>query len=299
MSARTGRSWVLLVPIAIVLLCVAFSMTVAARPQNAVDKSVFLSALEESGKPVRDLTTADIRIREDGADREVTEVRPAAQPLQLELLGDTTANAEKFTRDIRVSCTAFVKQVLEANPNAQISIREFGQAAVTVTPFTTDAAELEKGIIKLIAKPRAASVLLEALIAASNSLAKRPSPRRAIVALNIEPSDEQSREDPKKIDEALRKSGAQLWAVSLQNGALKNPTRDVVLNTLTKNSGGQREFIVGQSALETVLKGFADALTSQYEVVYKRPSSARSAKVVQTGTTRQGLKLHASFYAPE
>jgi hypothetical protein len=78
---------------------------------------------------------------------------------------------------------------------------------------------------------------------------------------------------------------------------MKNPTRDIVLNALTKNTGGNREFIVGQSALVTVLRSYADALTAQYELTYKRPG--KSAQVVQVGTTRQGIKLHASGYAPQ
>ena len=158
---------------------------------------------------------------------------------------------------------------------------EFGQAAVTSVPFTTSGADLEKGINRLSGKPRSASVLLEAINAASNNLAKRPSPRRAIVSLNIEPGDEQSREDPKRIVESLRKSLAQLWCVSIQKGGLRNPQRDVVLNVFTKNTGGAREFIVGQSAIATYLTNFADALTSQYEATYKRP--ATKAQAVQIG----------------
>jgi hypothetical protein len=46
-----------------------------------------------------------------------------------------------------------------------------------------------------------------------------------------------------------------------------------------------------------ILKQWADALTYQYEIVYK-PAS-KSAKVVQVGTTRQGVKLHASVFAPQ
>jgi hypothetical protein len=80
-------------------------------------------------------------------------------------------------------------------------------------------------------------------------------------------------------------------------GNLVNPNRDVALNQLTKNTGGTRDFIVGQSAMETVLNGYADALTSQYELTYKRPGS-KKAEVVQVGTTRQGVKLHASGFAP-
>jgi hypothetical protein len=286
-----------LAPITFAVLVSAAMPDAALRSAPGPDKSIFVSVLDAGGKPVKDLTAEEFRLREDGVDREIVSVKPATEPLQVVLLADTTATADPLIRDIRTSLSACVKQLHAASPDAAISLMEFGQAAVTTVPFVTDDASLESGINRLVGRPGAASVLLEAIIAASNNLSKRPSPRRAIVSLNIEPSNEQSREEPKKINEAMRKSVAQLWSVSLQKGELKNPTRDVVLNAVTRNTGGVREFIVAPSALETVLKGFADALTSQYEVTYKRPGS--SAQVVQVGTVRQNVRLHASGFAPQ
>ena len=286
-----------LVPIASVMLLCAVMPTAADRSAAAADKAIFVSVLDAEGKPVKDLAVEDFRLREDGVDREIVSVKPATEPLQVVLLADTTATADPLIRDIRTSLAACVKHLHQASPDAAISLMEFGQAAVTTVPFVTDDASLQNGINKLVGRPGAASVLLEAIIEASNNLAKRPSRRRAIVSLNIEPSNEQSREEPKKINETMRKSVAQLWSVSLQKGELKNPTRDVVLNAVTRNTGGTREFIVAPSALTTVLERFADALTSQYELTYKRPGP--SAQVVQVGTLRQNVKLHASGFAPQ
>ncbi len=277
----------------------ALAISSLAPAQSAVDKSIFVSAVDASGAPVKDLTVADFRAREDGTDREVVGLQPAADTLNIVMLADTTKNADTFIQDIRTSLTGFVKQVHAVSPEAQISLMEFGQAAVTVTPFTSSTADLEKGISKLVSRPDADSVLLEALIAANENLAKRPSPRRAIVILNMEPSNERSREDPKRIQESLRSSVAQLWAVSLQKGGLKNPTRDVVLGTLTRNTGGRREFLVAPSAAESVLKAYADTLTAQYELTYKRPESAKRPLAVQVGVLRQGVRLHASGFAPK
>jgi VWFA-related protein len=271
----------------------------AAHAQSAVDKSIFVSAVDASGAPVRGLTAAEFRAREDGTDREVVGLEPATDTLNIVILADTTQNADTFIRDIRDSLTSFVRQVHAVSPEAQISLMEFGQAAVTITPFTNSTAALEEGISKLVSRPDADSVLLEALIAANDSLAKRPSPRRAVVILNMEPSTERSREDPKRVQEALRNSVAQLWAVSLQKGALRNATRDIVLGALTKNTGGRREFLVASAAAQSVLKGYADTLTAQYELTYKRPESAKRPLAVQVGVLRQGLRLHASGFAPK
>jgi VWFA-related protein len=296
-----------------VALVAWFVPAMAARAPEG-QKSVFVSLLDEAGKPVLGLTAEDFRVREDGVDREITGAGPATQPLQIALLADTTDAAGQYTRDIRVALSSFVRHVLKSNPDASIRLMEFGQAAIPVVPFSSSVEDLDKGINKLVPKPTAPSVLMEAILESSNDLAARPSPRRAIVSLNMEPSNEQSRQDPKRVNESLRKSVSQLWAVSLQarqvdqnsdtlkpgdmHGHLVNPSRDVALVQLTKNTGGIRDFIVGQSAMETALNGYADALTSQYEVTYRRPGSKKT-EVVQVGTTRQGVKVHASGFAPQ
>ncbi|HEX9366781.1 MAG TPA: hypothetical protein VF921_09145 [Vicinamibacterales bacterium] len=302
MTARAARC---LLPVVLVLLLVP---AVTVRTQGGVDKSLFLSVLDEKGKPVKDMVADDILIREDNVDRQVVAVKPASQPISVAVLVDTAQGArvtdaygtpEEYVRDMRVAVGSFAKELLGQSPNAVVSLTEFGQAAITIVAFTANPADYDKGVNKLVARPGVGSVLLEALAQANDDLSRQPSTRRAIVSINLEPSDEQSREDPTKIKEAFRKSGAQLWAVSVQRGKLQASKRDLVLNDFAKLTGGQRDFIVGISAAEGILKGYADALTYQYEVVYKRPESNKEAKVIQVGTPRQGVKLHASGFPPK
>jgi hypothetical protein len=290
------------------LLTVVLAPALLARPQQGgVDKSLFVSVLDENGRPVRQFTADDILIREDGQDRQVVAVKPASQPISVAFLIDTAqgkrvtdayGTPEEYVRDMRVSADAFVKQLLTLSPDASVMMMEFGQAAIPMTKFTSDPAELTKAINKIVARPGVGSVLGEALEASNKALAERPSGRRAIVSINLEPSDEQSFDNSKQIAESFGKSGAQLWSISVQRGGLKNSKRDVVLNDFAKASGGQRDFVIGISAVPDILKAYANALAMQYEVVFKRPESSKPAKVIQVGT-RQGLKVHASSAAPK
>ena len=88
-------------------------------------------------------------------------MKPSTETLNVMLLADTTAAVDDMLLDVRTALIAFVNQVHAVSPNAQISLMEFGQAAVTAVPFTTSGPDLEKGINRLSGKPRSASVLLE------------------------------------------------------------------------------------------------------------------------------------------
>ena len=279
-------------------LTLSASASITASNPDATDKTVFVGVTDTSGKPVRDLTAEYFRLREDGVDREITSVRQSGQTLQIVLLIDTTKSAMDLTQDMRSAVKDFVRYVHQAQPAAEIELMEFGQAAIPNTPFTRENEVLDKAMDKMVGKPDAASVLTEAIIRASDDLSKRPSGRRIILSFNIEPSDEQSREQPKKLTEAMRNSGSQLWCVSLQRGTLRNAKRDVVLDTLTKNTGGARDFIYDQATIDGALKKAADGFLYQYEVVYKRPEGRRPTQV-QIGTVAEGVKLHATGFAPE
>ena len=291
-----------------VLLVLALVPALRGAPPAVLDKSLFLSVLDAQGRPVTDVRMGDILIREDNQDREVIAVKPASQPISVAVLIDTAqgmrvtdayGTPEEYVRDIRVAASGFAKQLLSRSPDAAVMLMEFGQAAIPVVPFTMNLAEFDRGVNRLTAKPGVGSVLLEAINAANVDLAKRPSPRRAIVTLNLEPSDEQSREEPKKVVDAFRKSGAQLWSVSVQRGGLKTSRRDLVINDFAKATGGQRDFIVAISAAAVILQRYADALAGQYEVVYRRPESNKVPQLIQVGTLRQNVKTHASGFPPQ
>lgn len=269
---------------------------VAAINQTA-DKKMFGSVIDAVGKPVSDVTAVDFAVREDGAEREVTGMRPSSEPLAVALLVDTTAGTERYLVGIRNGLTAFAREVLGRNPNNEIALWEFGVAAQRVRDFTSEVAQLEKNLGRIYARSDAGSVLLETVYLASEALAKRSSPRRAIVVFNVEPSVELTERQPQQINESLMKSRAQLWAVSLQRGAVEGGNRDSLLNSLVRNAGGVRERILTDTAIEQYMRIYAAALNAQYEVTYRRPSG--SAKVVQTGIRRDNVKVIAGLFAPQ
>jgi hypothetical protein len=303
------RSSILLMPLAAVLALYATTPAVSAGTQGDT-KSIFISALDPEGKPVLDLKLGEVLIREDTSDREVVSVKPATQPLSVAILADTSKaaatggfsagnSAGELIRDVRAAASAIAETILAKSPESQVMLMQFGQASVMTVPFTSNLADVQKGIGRLVPDPKGASVLLEAIMETGREMQKRPTPRRHIISLNIEPGDEQSREPPNKIMQQLRDSGASIWSVSLQKGDNKNASRDLVLNGLTKQTGGKREYIVGQSALVGIVTGFSNALLNQFEITYRRPANATPPQVVLVGTMRPGMQVLTSKFAPK
>jgi hypothetical protein len=141
-------------------------------------------------------------------------------------------------------------------------------------------------------------VLLEALYDTTQALARRKTPRRAIVIVNVEPSKEVSAQGiAQKVLNSLIASRSQVWAVSVQKGALENAQRDVVLNRFVQVGGGRREVVFTDNAVEVLLRDFASSLVNQYEVTYARPSG--KAQVVQVGARRDGVKVLSGIVAPQ
>lgn len=271
-----------------------------ARAHGQATKSIFISIVDAAGKPVTDLKPNEVAVGEDNTRLEMTGFKLAESPLSIALLIDTTGEVDSFVQDFRRALSNFVKQIQSARPDSEIMLMEFGQAATPLAPFTTKTADLEKPLSRFYPRKDAkTSVLFEAISESSKLLAKRTSPRRAIVILNLEPSNEDSTVRPNQIVDELRKSGASVWAVSLQEGKLRNPTRDVVLPVLTGNTGGTREFIFTGAAVEEKLAQVAEALLGQYEITYVRPAGAATPKIVQVRIGRTGLTVRAPAWPPQ
>lgn len=279
-------------------------------------KTIYVTALDAKGQPVTDIRPDEMALaeRDDAGQpvmREIVGVKRATAPMAIMLLADTSkatggegmkqrgkVSGSELVRDVRVAFSAFVKTMAAASPETQMELMEFGQAAITIQSMTSNVSDLEKGINRLFPKNNMPAVLLEAINESAKILAKVETPRRAIVLLNVLPTDEQSRQQPNQMLQQVVNSGASVWAVSYNSGTVAADPRGVVLDALAKNTGGRRETIASESALELYMTNIARALANQYEVTFVRPAGSQP-KLLQVGVTRQGLSLHTSIYPPQ
>lgn len=274
------------------------------RGHGSTLRSVLVTVLDQDDAPLRDLKASDFLVREDNIDREVTDATLSTDPLFVVLLVDTTKppmGVTPPTQDLRAALGAFVRALTAESPDVEIGMMEYGGAAVMTVNFAKTTDDLTKAIQRLVFGQRASGVLLEGIVDAGKALAKRTSPRRAIVATSFA-WPESSAIEPKLVADATMKSGATLWAVSIQGAPdpsnfqvggqsqenAMGANREIILNNLTLMTGGRRLTGVSPTGLAGMLTKVAHALSAQYVVTYARPDGP-PAKVVQA-TSKRGAK---------
>ena len=261
------------------------------------DRTIYVSAVGGNGMPVVDppLTANDFTVSEDNVLREISKVDKATEPVYYALLVDTSqsstgdSNATNMVQYLRDALSGFVSIVFQAAPDSKIMLMEFGGAAVTKKEFTSNLADLDP-LVKKVLPQNSEPVLNEALAEASKQIAKVPSRRRVILVVNREPTPEGSRLDSKLVAEEVRKSGASLWAISVRYGTRQDSNRDALLKGLAANSGGMRLTLPTPNPLGDYLRSVAANTIVQYAVTFKRPADAPPTKMTAVAISRPDVK---------
>jgi hypothetical protein len=304
----------------VAFVALAVVSTNAAGPalqKGGSTKTVFAIALDSDDKPVTDMTKSDWAVREDGTDRDVVDLKPATDPLAVELLVDTTNAIDQSVADVRAGLQAFVQKIFAGTAPVTMTVFDVAGSEILAADNKKDEAEVEKAVTRTIADRTGSPVMLEAIQQSAKRLAKATTPRRIIVVVNLDGVPEASSLDAKTVISGVVASGASLWVVTYGNNATKNmgikpgsgsgvaasgmpqggigtgnvgQNRDIVLSNVPGGTGGVRVMLSLSSGLSETLTRFAAVILSQYAVTYARPEGPLP-KVVQMGSRREGVKI--------
>lgn len=269
-------------------LVAAVDSTALAGAQAA--RTVYVSVMDGQGAPVPDMKQNEFQVTEDGAARTITGVARAAEPIHYAILIDTTPGLSRAVSEVRSSVKAFCELLLSVEPKTQFSITDFGGAAMTLQDFTSDLPSIEATLGKLLPKP-SESVLNEALVDVAKRMAALPAnSRKVILTINLEPTTDSTNIQVRTVAEEVRKSGAIVWSVVLQEGARRDANREQMLKGLTANTGGRWVMLQGaggQSQLGAFLRSIAANSFSQYAVTFTPGDTP--AKVTNVTVSREGV----------
>jgi VWFA-related protein len=258
---------------------------------QAPERQLYVSVLDEAGKPVPDLGPADIVVREDGVAREVLRVARATDPLLVALLVDTSAAATYPMPQIRDAVTKFVDRMAGAN---EIALITFGDRPSIVVDYTQSAQSLKRGVGRLYAVPGSGAYLLDAIVDVARGIGRREAARPVMIAISTE-GTEYSNYRYQAVLERLAESGAAFHALVIEEGGREISIadgpyhRNVVFDRGTASSGGRRENLLTSMSLEPTMDKLAEELSNQYLVTYARPESLIPPERVSVAAAKAGF----------
>lgn len=275
------------------------------------DKTIYVSVLDATKKPVAGLGADSWAVKEDGKDCPVVASRPATDPLDVVLMIDTSVNAQPTITELREGL-ATLAQTLYAGPApVTMSVMDVSSADVMVAENKKSVDDVMKAIQKTFGDRAGNTVMLEGLIDAAKKLAKSPSPRRAIVLVNIDGVPDASQSTFQEVVRPLVASNASVWAVTYQNAASRSIQQNggnngdagtqggmvgtgavgqnlsYVLSRVPAGTGGMHEQVVSANGLSGTLATVANALIGQYALTYTRASNDKMPQVLESGRRRR------------
>jgi hypothetical protein len=281
--------------IALVVLAALAAVSVTLQGQ-ARQRALYVSVLDKSGAPVLDVTPSDIIVREDNVQREILRVVPADDPMHLALLIDDSEAAEPYILDYRRALPPFIAAIADASGargRHMVSLIGLASRPTIITQYTSDQAELQKGVQRLFAQPETGTFLLDGVAAVSSGFMRGRPPRPVIVAV-VTAGPELSDRAYEQVLNQLRDSGAAFHALTVGLPVNLSLDRGVVLERGSRESGGNYDSLLSGSALSGRLLRLAAELTHQYRVIYSRPQSLIPPERVTVSPGRKELTVRGT-----
>jgi len=291
---------------------------VSTAPQVAAqskDKTIYVSALDPTKKPIAGLGADTWAVKEDGKDCPVVSSKPATDPLDVVLMIDTSVNAQPTITELREGLAALAKTLYAGPAPVTMSIMDVAAADVMVAENKKNVDDALKVLEKTFGDRSGNTVMLEGLIDAAKKLGKSPSPRRAIVMVNIDGVPDASRSSLQDVVKPLLAANASVWAVTYQNTASKSIQQNggnsgdagttggiigsgavgqnlnYVLTKVPEGTGGMRDQIAVANGLTGSLTTIANALVGQYALTYTRTSSGPPPQMLELGQSKPGAQI--------
>lgn len=280
-----------------VILAAAFAVAPPANLHGqgvAAERTLYVTALDAKGELVDGLGPSDFIVREDGVQREVLRVSRAVEPIDIALLVDNGATADREIVNIREGLKTFISMMAGENAVALVALAD---RPTIVVDYTTDPKRLLEGVGRLFAQAQSGVTLLDAIVEVSRGVEKRESARSAIIPLLTDSVDFSNRNYRDALD-AFERSGAVLHTLMIgtfdftRDDPFKN--RGVVLDQGARASGGQRISLLAATAVESTLRRLARELSSQYKVVYGRSQMLVPPAKIEISPRRAGVTMRGT-----
>jgi VWFA-related protein len=292
--------------------------TVAPQSAQAASVSILLTAVDKEQKFFETLGPGDLRVEEDGAERELTGLRRQSDlPLLLAVAVDTSVSQERVLEGAKLAADVFVKRIMRPGVD-KAAVVSFSGDTTLEQALTGETASVRAGIARIkltlpagyigggvIVSSRGrplnvagSTALWDAVWFISGDVLGRSlgTGRRALVVI----TDGEDTGSRAKVDEAVRgalQSEVVVYAVGIgdknYNGVNKG-----ALRKLAERTGGRAFFPKQVGDLPDIFEQIQEELHTQYVLTFSTPNARRDGarhkievELVNPALRKQGVQI--------
>lgn len=242
-------------------------------PQGRIRREVNLvnvlaSVLDKANRPAPDLPRESFEVYEEGVLQKVEVFESEThQPLDLALMIDASLSAQKEMVLEREAAAHFIRQVVR--PGDRLSVFEFADSVTQLTQFSADVPALQAAVRRI--EEGAGTSLYDAVLLASEALARRESDRRRVVVLVTDAGETTSRADFDSARRAALKAETLLYTIvvrPVKNESGRNTAGEHAIQTITETTGGAMFFPDQAAELDRIFDRIDRELRTQYRLGY-------------------------------
>jgi VWFA-related protein len=250
-------------------------------------------------KHVPGLKQEDFKLFEDAAPQKIQLFNSDEMPFASAILLDSSGSMERKLTFARAACASFVEGIREGD---FFAVYRFGGTKVKLLQDFTEVRDVPDSVWDMRAD--SLTPLYDAVVTASEALAKREERRRAIILVS-DGGDSSSRAS---LDDAVKhatNAGASIYAVDLSNaGIYKSSGPDPgaeAMKSLTAKTGGLFYRTAGGAALKDAFANTVEELRRQYTIAYESTNEKQDGKwrKIEVRVARPGLSVRTrqGYYA--
>jgi Ca-activated chloride channel homolog len=266
--------------------------------------NLILSVTDSKGRFVDNLTPDDLKLLDNHTSPEKWTYFQARTnlPLNIILAIDVSSSVRERLHFEQQAANAFLKRILHKETDEAAIVAFGSKVQEKTTGMTSDVGALDTTIRSLQAGGETA--MYDAIVLASHKLraTRKKGIVRPIIILITDGEDTASKASLKVAEEAATRSEAAIFALDANSIYEKNPAGRLVLEKLTRDTGGFVLSARENSDLKGAFSTIEKILRSQYALGYPPPGLEADGRFrsIEVSSSKPGLRIHArnGYYAP-
>jgi VWFA-related protein len=247
---------------------------------------LWVTATDENGDLVTDLTRDDFEIFENGVEQKVLDFHAEERPIKMAILIDTSGSMVDKIEEVHEAAGAFVGSLREID---EALVIDFDENVFLIQDLTPDIDALREAIEST--EPLGATALYDALHAAYRKIGTFDG-RKVIVVLS-DGEDNMSQFGFERVRQEARSNSTMIYSIGLgiEGGA---PRRDV-LKDFSSSTGGKFFYIKKKGTLAAAYERIAEELGKQYFLTYSTSNDEWNGRWIKlkVDSLRKGVKIRA------